>query len=759
MNLVLTPLAIIAVLIGVLAIPFVVGVVLYNVLRFVFMIVARAASLVGGFVMDIVRLAGHLSSFVLHIPLVILSALFLRFDQAGRHASDIGTELAGVGRTLFSAVILRPLRFIGLVGPVQSPAPVSMPAQVAADLDFDFDEQPAQRMNPSEFEGYKVVGSLPRGGSGARLFVAEPHGQKAADLARQAGAAVDRVVIKSFSLEDGSTMPQIVRESRALEAARDLGLVFEHKLESSRFHYVMPYVPGDDLATVTRDLHHDSGPDGLNARSLRAALNYFSELLVTLERFHHKGLWHKDIKPSNVIVSRGRVHLVDLGLVTPLRSAMTLTTHGTEYFRDPEMVRLAMQGVKVHEVDGVKFDLYSAGALLYSMLENSFPAHGSLSRFSRRVPESLQWIVRRSMADMHKRYGAAGEMLADLEAVLRSENPYALKPSALPSMQGRKLNFKSWEAGNAGASYRVHGFEDSHRIAALGATIDHRMRDFGERVQGAGERVRSRMEHASQRFERKMNKKAARFEAKAQRREGRRKSRFGTVIGIGVLLFLGLPLVGALFLGVSQSSFEPAPYASASSYTEYTYEVHDPNGQPVLVTSDHPLAMPVAFDFDYPPSGVSLRYDSKFEGARVIFSTQPGSAPSSPQHGGTSESRGSKKDAVARVTSYQDYQALKDLKASAKVLLLDDLAKAESREIRAALETLPFELVGTGNGPEDIEVLAQAKSAVAFSGPDDAAAHAILGEFLNEHGELDAVFWLGHAGDGAKVVGQLILAQ
>jgi hypothetical protein len=35
---------------------------------------------------------------------------------------------------------------------------------------------------------------------------------------------------------------------------------------------------------------------------------------------------------------------VDFGLITPLRSAMTLTTHGTEYFRDPEMVRMALQG-------------------------------------------------------------------------------------------------------------------------------------------------------------------------------------------------------------------------------------------------------------------------------------------------------------------------------------------------------------------------------------------------------------------------------
>ena len=121
------------------------------------------------------------------------------------------------------------------------------------------------------------------------------------------------------------------------------------------------------------------------------------------------GLWHKDVKPDNIIVHDDRAHLVDLGLVTPMRSAMTLTTHGTEYFRDPEMVRLALKGVKVHQVDGAKFDIYAVGAVLYSIIENSFPAHGGLSQVSKRCPESLRWVIRRSMTDYDKRYtlGAA----------------------------------------------------------------------------------------------------------------------------------------------------------------------------------------------------------------------------------------------------------------------------------------------------------------------------------------------------------------
>lgn len=774
MNLVLTPLAIVAVLVGVIAIPFLVGVVLYNVVRLVFLLVTRIVGLVGGVVLDVVRLAGHVVSLALHVPLVVISAVFFRFDRVGEHARGLGQEAAGVAKTIASVLVMRPLRFIGLVGPQPDPEPKAMPAEPASDLVFEpeFGQKEESHARPGEFEGYKIVGNLPRGGSGARLFIAEPVGTKATTLARLAGGPVDRVVIKAFSLEDGSTMPQIVRESRALEAARDLGLVFEHKLDGSRFHYVMPYVPGDDLATVTRDLHHDSGDAGLNARSLRAALNYFSELLVTLERFHHKGLWHKDIKPSNVIVSKGRVHLVDLGLVTPLRSAMTLTTHGTEYFRDPEMVRLAMQGVKVHEVDGVKFDLYSAGALLYSMLENSFPAHGSLSRFSRRVPEALQWIVRRAMADMHKRYGSAGEMLADLESVLSSENPYTMKPSELPSMQGRRLHFKSWQAGNVGASYRVHGFEDKSERAA---SIDERMREFGDRMHGVGERVRHRMERASRRFERKLKHKTDRMSRRAARRaepRSRRHSGIGAALAAGLLVFLGFGAFGALFMGASHtegpmayaSPYPEAPRPSSpvatvhhvsppsvevvdyggSSSRDYRYTVQDGQGQTILVTSNHPIADPEGLVWDALPPGVHVSTPSG--------TASPWPAPR-PGLRNVSATPGA---VLGSVTPGSELKALTNLEGGSRVLLLDDLGKTEAAPYRSALQSLPIHLVGIGSDPEDIETLALAKSIVSFAGPSDEASRANLSDFVSDRDDLDAVFWLGRGADGNRILGRLI---
>ena len=40
----------------------------------------------------------------------------------------------------------------------------------------------------------------------------------------------ERVVIKCFALSEGSSLPQMLRESRALECAKQLGLVYEHEI-------------------------------------------------------------------------------------------------------------------------------------------------------------------------------------------------------------------------------------------------------------------------------------------------------------------------------------------------------------------------------------------------------------------------------------------------------------------------------------------------------------------------------------------------
>ncbi|MFO0827131.1 MAG: hypothetical protein U0572_03190 [Phycisphaerales bacterium] len=425
-----------------------------GIIKGIFWLIAHVVRFVVDIVRDVVRMVSGLLASLVALPLAVCNVILARWPSAERWGRALKREVMIVGYSIFALAVRRPLQLFCLDG-VLDGVEKRLPQDAAGTNPAVADSQRASGgffaklarsdkrasqsgrgpRDPVAFDGYDIEGTLRPGGSGAKLYVASPSAEQRRRLAGQPA----KVVIKSFALEEGSSLPQIVRESRALDSARAMGLVLDHGLDDERFWYAMPYHPGDNLAETTRLLHARSGSDGLVGDDLREGLGYASDLVATLARYHEGGLWHKDVKPDNIIVHGGHAHLVDLGLVTPLRSAMTLTTHGTEYFRDPEMVRQALRGVRVHQVDGAKFDVYGAGAVLYFLLENTFPAHGGLSSFSRRSPESLRWIVRRAMADYHQRYSSARAMLDDLNAVSRAGDPWSVRPIDLPSMRGADM--------------------------------------------------------------------------------------------------------------------------------------------------------------------------------------------------------------------------------------------------------------------------------------------------------------------------------
>jgi serine/threonine protein kinase len=417
-------------------------VVLRNIFRFI-----------GEEITDTLRFVGAVLASVLFAPLVVLSIVIGRWSASKHYAGAFMAELRSAGRCVYRLFIGNLARLFGLskaLEGVEQRVPEVMAAAPTRD-------KPSKRTGI--FEGYTIVGSLKGGGSGGKLYIAEPDEIKQAVFAKRKLGAVDQVVIKVFSLKDGSSLPQIVRESRALDAARSLGLVLEHQMAPERFFYVMRYVPGESLSVVTQRLHALSSIEGLGDDHLHSVMNYGEDLLVALDTYHNAELWHKDVKPDNIIIDGhdkdAKAHLVDFGLVTPMRSAMTLTTHGTEYFRDPELVRQALRGVKVHQIDGSKFDVYGAGAVMFSMIENSFPAHGGLSQLTKRCPEALRWIVRRSMAEYDRRYPSAAAMLADLRVVMAADDPFKIKPIDLPSVSQGDV-----AAANQVESERYESFDE-----------------------------------------------------------------------------------------------------------------------------------------------------------------------------------------------------------------------------------------------------------------------------------------------------------
>ncbi|MEL6905700.1 MAG: hypothetical protein AAFP22_09855, partial [Planctomycetota bacterium] len=342
-------------------------------------VVTHVARFVHGTVVDSLQLVGHVLTGTVVALLAVVSVGTVRFRAARHYGGAFEDEITGALAALYRVGIGHPVRLLGL-GALTDGLERRLPDLVAqaprtaragrARLVSASPGEALLRGETPTFDGYVVGDELKAGGSGARLFAATPTPERARELETRGIDVPSRVVIKAFALGYGSTIPQIVRESRSLEAAKSLGLIVEHALGEDAFHYVMPFVPGEDLDVVTRRLHAESsGIDGLRDEALTRTLGYARDLCDHLDRFHREGLWHKDVKPSNLMVAGDRLQVVDFGLVTPLESALTLTTHGTEFFRDPELVRRALEGKRVRDVDGVKFDVYSAGAVLFSSIE------------------------------------------------------------------------------------------------------------------------------------------------------------------------------------------------------------------------------------------------------------------------------------------------------------------------------------------------------------------------------------------------------
>lgn len=455
--------AILGALVGAVLLTGIVMFVIVPVFKGIGFLLGHVGRFIGGMFRDTFRFVGALPAAVVFAVLSVLNVVIGRWSAGAHFGANVQREIKTMASCLYRVCLGHPLRLIGL-GPVLEGLEERVPAAYAEAPGRD---RPSRRVG--QFDGYKIVGSLPGGGSGGRLYVAEPLPEKRRRIEHAQGECPERVVIKSFAIADGSSLPQIVRESRALEGARQIGLIIEHELTDDRFFYVMPYVPGDNLGIVVRQQHAAAGDAGLGDRQLQEMLSYMSDVVATLDHYHRGGLWHKDIKPENIVVYAGRAHVVDLGLVTSLRSAMTLTTHGTEYFRDPEMVRMALRGVKVHEVDGAKFDVYGAAAVLYFALEGTFPSHGGLSTITRRCPEAVKWIVRRGMTDYSRRYASAAMMLRDLDAIRRHPNVWAMKPAELPSMQAGDA---SAEAPADAAAFAAAGFGPGGAAAAVGAAVN-----------------------------------------------------------------------------------------------------------------------------------------------------------------------------------------------------------------------------------------------------------------------------------------------
>ena len=208
--------------------------------------------------------------------------------------------------------------------------------------------------NPHDIsERYELVERIAVGGM-AEVFRAKKHGSHG--FAKQ--MAVKRILPSLAADEEFVT--RFIAEAKIAVTLSHANIVqvFDFSRFGESLYIAMEYVDGADLANLLARLRRSGDSIGV-APGLHVAM----ELLKGLDFAHRKGVIHRDISPSNILVSRaGEVKIADFGIAQA--AGLELTSQHRVMGKWPYMSPEQTRG---EELD-VRSDLFSAGTVLAELL-------------------------------------------------------------------------------------------------------------------------------------------------------------------------------------------------------------------------------------------------------------------------------------------------------------------------------------------------------------------------------------------------------
>ncbi|MCA1567017.1 MAG: tetratricopeptide repeat protein [Acidobacteria bacterium] len=285
-----------------------------------------------------------------------------------------------------------------------------------------------------------------------------------------------RVAIKipSAAPDSHNHHARFLREARSISALSHahIATLFDYgETPDGRPFIVMELVNGRELGDLMR----------AGELSIARAIEIIADVAEALSEAHRRGIIHRDVKPSNVIINeRGEVKVLDFGLAKLItegaeldQNAVTLAgvktrsdvMLGTPLYLSPEQAKAA-------PVDG-RSDIFSLGALLYESITGRPAFSGATvveiaaqvlhvtppppSQLNRLVPAELDRITLKALAKRPEdRYQKAEDLIADLRAL--SFHFSELDDTRTPSM-----------TSNASGAYRT----SAHRATSLTTLSDN----------------------------------------------------------------------------------------------------------------------------------------------------------------------------------------------------------------------------------------------------------------------------------------------
>lgn len=182
-------------------------------------------------------------------------------------------------------------------------------------------------------------------------------------------------VLPKANIGRASYLERFLREARAIAALDHPNIIHAYNIDNDGdLHYmVLEYVEGPNLDQLVA---------GKGPLEFEDAADYIRQAAEGLAQAHERGLVHRDVKPSNLLLDQsGVVKILDMGLArltAPGESSLTLEQGervlGTADYLSPE------QAIDSHDIDH-RSDLYSLGCTFYYLLTGKTPfPNGTLAQ-------------------------------------------------------------------------------------------------------------------------------------------------------------------------------------------------------------------------------------------------------------------------------------------------------------------------------------------------------------------------------------------
>jgi hypothetical protein len=189
----------------------------------------------------------------------------------------------------------------------------------------------------------------------------------------------DVVAVKTIPMPGPDQVYWLKSEFRSLADVRHRNLAELHELvvEEASCFFTMELVDGVDLVHFVQRAFGGDRSKVAAPTQLAVVRDCIAQLVHGIRAVHRAGKLHRDVKPSNVLVTRdGRVVLLDFGLTMPSRRRGSRTLGGGSISGTPQyMAPEQAEGMPL----SAKSDWYSMGVVLYEALTGTTPFAGSFT--------------------------------------------------------------------------------------------------------------------------------------------------------------------------------------------------------------------------------------------------------------------------------------------------------------------------------------------------------------------------------------------